>query len=238
MRNQIWIKLTVIILILLMMGWIGVSVFLPPMMTKRVGSCVAREWLTPLNTGKRSDWKSLLLFRKGGFLAERAAYAHLQSHVHTGIDLQNRKGGGPGEPVYAAAKGKVFNVALQAQGTRVTIQHLLANGEVVYTSYIHVAGVLVKKGQWVDNRTVIARRFNRDELKKYGSFYNHLHFQVHKNKFIPEYTVQTKTISEAQERFYDPEFIFHSHHGDEPAEWKAWLKDKKMTFWHLVSILW
>lgn len=237
MKSYAGIKITVTVVIAVMMGWMSAAVWVPPMITKRVEACVAREWLTPLDTGKRSEWGSLLIFRKGNFLAERVTYAHLKAHVHTGIDLQNRSGGGPGEPVYAAAAGRIYEVKLQAQGTRVTLQHLLAGGEIVYTSYIHVAGVQVKKRQWVDNRTVIARRFNREELKKYGNFYNHLHFQVNKNPFIPEHTIQTQTISEAQERFYDPEFIFYSHQEDMPADWKTWLKDKKMTFRQLISII-
>lgn len=234
---RIWIKILAVVVTLAVLGWVGIRVLIPPIITKRVEMRVAREWLTPLDTGKRKDWDSLLLFRKGGFLAERVAYAHLQAHVHTGVDLQNRTRGGPGEPVYAAARGKVYNVKIQAQGTRVTLQHLLPNGELVYTSYIHVAEVRVKEGQWVDTDTVLARRFNRAELKQYGAFYNHLHYQVHKNEFVPEHTIQTNTAVQANERFYDPKFIFYSHPGGEPAEWQWWLKDKKMTLLQLISIL-
>lgn len=218
-------------------GGAATAYYVPRLITKRVEAFVAREWLTPLDTGKRSDWKSLLLFRKGAFLADRATYAHLQLHVHTGIDLQNRSGGGPGEPVYAAAKGKVFDVKIQAQGTRVTVQHLLPNGESVYTSYIHVAGVQVKKGERVGPNTVVARRFNRAELEKYGAFYNHLHFQVHKRVFVAEHTINTQTHDEAKQRFYDPEFIFYHHHAEKQTNWRAWLKSGKMNLWQLFSMI-
>lgn len=234
---KFWAKFFILLILLSFAAGAAFAHFLPILITRRVESCVARQWLTPLNTGKRTEWDSLLLYRKGAFLAERAAYAHLKSHVHTGIDLQNRSRGGPGEPVYAAAKGKVFDVKVQAQGTRVTIAHLLPNGEVVYTSYIHVAGVRVKKGQRVGPNTVVARRFNRAELKKYGAFYNHLHYQVHKRVFVPEHTINTQTNEEAQKRFYGPEFIFYHHHAEEQADWRSWLRHGKISLAQLVSII-
>ena len=217
--------------------WFGFQFVLPPLITQRVNEFVAKEWLTPLNSSKRTDWNTMMLFRKGGFLSDRTAYAHLQKHIHTGVDLQNRKGGGPGEPVYAAATGKVYDVAIQAQGTRVTIQHLLANGEIVYSSYIHVGGVEAVVGRRVTPWTVIARRFTKDELKQYGQIYNHLHFQIHKGVFVREHTVQTSTIEQGKERFYDPETIFHQHYQELTPDWKQWIKDGKLTYWQLLKIL-
>ncbi|MBI4549683.1 MAG: M23 family metallopeptidase [Candidatus Omnitrophica bacterium] len=212
-------------------------VLLPAWITHRVQKVVAREWRTPLDTGKRADWDSLIVTRRGGFLADRTAYAHLRVHIHTGVDLQNRHRGGPGEPVYAVAKGKVHDVRIQAQGTRVTVRHLLANGEIVYTSYIHVGGVRARKGQWVDPATVIARRFDRDELKKYGQFYNHLHFQAHKARFVPEHTINTNTREEAKARFYDPKFIFNNHLQELEPDWRQWVRDGIIPFWRLVALL-
>jgi len=228
-------SLFVIFAFVLLALWL--KIFLPPLLTQRVEAWVAREWLTSLDTGKRHEWKSLLIPKEGGFLAERPAYGHLSSHVHTGVDLQNRYRGGPGEPVYAVAKGKVFDVRFQEQGTRITIQHFLPSGEVLYTSYIHVAEVRVKKGMRVDSQTVIARRFNRNELKKHGQFYNHLHFQVHKGKFVPEYTVTTRTKEEAEERFYDPKAIFYQHHQDVRPDWRQWIKEGRISFFELLWIL-
>jgi hypothetical protein len=229
-------------IVLAALGFIALAVvfrltLLPAWITHRLKQVAAREWLTPLDTGKRTEWNSLLVTSRGGFLAERVAYAHLKVHIHTGVDLQNRHRGGPGEAVYAVAKGKVHDVKIQAQGTRVTVRHLLANGEIVYTSYIHVGGVRARKGRWVDSGTVLARRFNREELKKYGDFYNHLHFQVHKARFVAEHTVNSKTREEVKERFYDPKFIFNNHLLDLEPDWRQWVKDGIIPFWTLVAIL-
>lgn len=210
---------------------------LPSWISKRVEECVARDWRTPLDTGRRTDWNSLLISRKGRFMAERTAYAHLDVHLHTGVDLQNRFRGGSGEPVYAVAKGKVCDVKLQAQGTRVTIAHLLADGEVVHTSYIHVADVRVKKGMRVSAESVIARRFNRAELRQYGKIYNHLHFQVHKKQFVPEHTVNSRTRKEVAGRFHDPEQIFRRHAQDAGSDWQKWVRSGKISFWTLLWLV-
>ncbi len=208
--------------------------FLPPLITKKVEAFVTKEWLTPLDTGKRKDWNSLLVPRKGRFLEERPAYSHLEAHFHTGIDIQNRRHrGGPGEPVYAAAKGKVYDVKVQGEGTRVTVLHLLPNGELVYTSYIHVADVRVKKGMKVNPSTVIARRLNREELKKYGQIYNHLHFQIHKSQFVPQDTILSKSREQVKERFYDPKEFFYHHPADSVPDWRQWVKEGKISLWKL-----
>ena len=211
--------------------------FLSPLITERVVETVAWDWLTPLDTGKRSDWDSLLISKDGHFLYERPAYARLETHIHTGVDLQNRYRGGPGEPVYAVARGKVYDVKLQGKGTRVTLEHLLPNGELVYTSYIHVADVAVAKRMRVDAFTVIARRLNREELHRYGKIYNHLHFQVHKNKFVPEHTIESRTPEEVDARFYNPEAIFHNHYQDAVPDWRAWTKSGKLSFGKLLLFL-
>ena len=236
-KAKSYLRLLISLLLLAAILILWVKYILPPIITAKVDTMVAREWLVPLDTGKRKDWNSLLIPKEGGFLAERPAYAHMENHFHTGVDLQNRYRGGPGEPVYAVAKGKVHDVKIQAERTRVTLLHLLPNGEVVYTSYIHVAGVKVKKGRWVDSSTVIARRFNREELKKYGKIYNHLHFQVHKNRFVPEDTVRSKTRGEVAERFYDPKYIFDQHHAEAVPNWREWVKSGKISFWKLLWIV-
>lgn len=212
--------------------------FLPWWIDETLPRAAAGEWLTPLDTGRRSDWDSLLISRKGHFLGERTAYGHLDVHVHTGVDLQNgSRRGGPGEPVYAAANGKVYDVKLQEQGTRVTIRHLLPTGEIVFSSYIHVGGVRVKKGMSVGPGTQVARRFDRAELRQYGPIYNHLHFQIHKDRFVPEHTIETRTVEEANARFYDPAVFFRNPRVAQNPEWRRWVREGKISFWKLLAIL-
>lgn len=212
-------------------------VFFPWLISGRVEKTVAREWLTPLDTGKRTDWSSLAILKKGKFLSSRAAYAHLQKHVHTGIDVQNRHRGGPGERVYSVAKGKVFDVKIQGAGTRVTICHLLPNGELVYSSYIHLADVRVKRGRRVDSSTILGRRFNREELKRYGAYYNHLHFQIHRGKFNASDTVLSKTKEEVLGKFYAPDVFLREFPKNEKLVWKDWLREKKISRGELLWIV-
>lgn len=211
--------------------------FLSHFITERVEELVAKDWLIPLDTGRRQDWASLMITPKGYFLAERPPYAHLPTHVHTGVDLQNRYRGGPGEDVYAVARGKVYDVKFQDQGTRVTLLHFLPNGEIIFTSYIHVSDIRVRKGMLVGSQTVIAKRFTEEELKKYGGLYDHLHFQVHKHQFVPEHTIATGTQEEAEGRFYNPEWIFYHHHQDVRSDWKGWLKEGKISLWKLLGVI-
>lgn len=207
-------------------------------MARRLEATVSREWLTPLDTGARADWDSLVVTRKGAFLAERAAYRHLTGHVHTGVDYQNRAGrGGPGEPVYATARGKVWDVKVQGAGTRVTVAHLLPDGEIVYSSYIHVGGVRVRRGTRVGPHTVIARRLKHRELARYGSLYNHLHFQIHRGRFVPEHTIATRTDDEARARFYDPQIFGRRSFTAGPFPWMDWIREGRISFGMLLWLL-
>jgi len=209
----------------------------PGVINRRAEKAVVREWLTPLDTGRREDWDTILVSKKGKYLSPRAAYAHLEEHLHTGIDLQNRHGGGPGEPVYAVAQGKVFDVKIQGAGTRVSIAHLLPDGEMIYSSYIHMAGIRVKKGQRVDSSTVLGRRLNRQELAKYGSYYNHLHFQIHRGKFNAADTIQSKKENAVRKKFYDPFEFLKGFPERKNLSWRDWLKEGRISFWELLWII-
>gem|GEM_PF-1342287 len=208
----------------------GISFLLPRVIDSRVKASAAYVWDLPLETGDRSDWKSSVTRDKGAFLADRAAYEHMAAHLHTGVDLQSGRTPKPAEPVYAAAKGKVYDVKIQGAGTRVTIAHLLPTGEIVYSSYIHIADVRVKRGMRVDVSTLIGRTFNRQELKKYGAYYDHLHFQLHRRAFVPSDTISLKTAGEVTERFYDPAVFFENYPKEGDLNWLKWLEKRQVPF--------
>lgn len=195
---------------------------------------VARDWFLPLDTGDRSNWDTVAIWSKGHFLAWRAAYGGMKVHWHTAVDLQNNgaggKRGGPGEPVYPAAKGIVEDVRVARGGTRVSLRHLLPDGRTVWTSYIHVAEPTVQIGQWVEPSDPIARRFNRQELRRFGRIYNHVHFQIHKDRFHPKDTSTCYTQELARQHFYEPRAFFADRAAArDTVNWLAWLRDGRVT---------
>jgi len=210
---------------------------LPRIIDHQVKMSVAGEWKVPLDTGDRMHWKSAVIRDKGFFLAYRTAYKHMGEHLHTGVDIQNGQIGKPAELVYAAAPGKVYDVKIQGAGTRVTIAHLLFNGEVVYSSYIHITDVRVKPGMRVNASTIIGRTFNRRELEEYGAYYDHLHFQLHRKVFNPSDTILLKTREEVLSKFHDPEIFFENYPREGSLDWRKWLLERKISpreFFRLV----
>ncbi len=89
---------------------------------------------------------------------------------HTGLDII----ASPGEEIYAAAKGVVEAVeqSHKARGKQLVIRHK----DGYKTIYSHLNEILVKKGQTVDNNTVIATVGMSG-----NSFAPHLHYEVWKD---------------------------------------------------------
>jgi len=174
-------------------------------------SRLSTVWKLPLNTGARQDWRSVYLEADAHFLAWRRTHNPRKPRRHTGIDLQNGKyWGGPGEPVYAMATGKVLGVFDSHPHQRIVIEHQLADGRTVWSAYIHITASRVRVGDFVDSETVIARRLNQSELNQYGSEYNHVHIEIMK-KLPPLVNGQyqwmsTRCYSESQvtQYFYNP----------------------------------
>lgn len=204
----------------------------------RIHENVARVWLTPLDTGDRAHWESMTVKDKGGFTDYRTAYGHMKKHLHTGVDLVDpAEKKNLGIPVYAVARGKVYDVSRRGPASRVTIRHILPDGRVVYTSYIHIADIRVREGDWVGENTIIGRTLNHGELTKWGKIFDHLHFQVHRARFVSEHTVNSKTADEVTERFYDPEWIFYHHAGNERTDWLKLLWRGKISLWDIFWLV-
>jgi murein DD-endopeptidase MepM/ murein hydrolase activator NlpD len=172
---------------------------------------IATVWKLPLNTIDRQDWSTVYLESDAYFKNLRAPFGTVKLHYHTGMDLQNRAAVSPGEPVYAIAAGKVIAIEDPPPQRRITIEHLLPNGDKVWSVYIHIIDEQVKVGDIVDSETVIARLMNAAELERYGKEYDHVHLEI--MKIMPPHFInfdQRKTFTcysnqQVDEYFYNPE---------------------------------
>jgi murein DD-endopeptidase MepM/ murein hydrolase activator NlpD len=171
----------------------------------------ATVWKLPLNTVDRQDWSTISLESDAYFKNLRAPFGSVKLHYHTGIDLQNGTAVSPGESVYAIATGKVIAIEDSPPQRRITIEHLLPNGDKVWSVYIHIIDEQVNVDDIVDSETVIARLMNTSELEMFGHEYNHVHLELMKK--MPPYFAdlnQRKTFTcysqaEVDEYFYNPE---------------------------------
>lgn len=178
---------------------------------------VATIWKLPLNTTDRQDWSTIFLEPDAHFKALRAPFDLVKLHYHTGIDLLNKTIESFGEPVYAIAAGKVIAIKDPPPQRRITIEHLLPNGEKVWSVYIHIIDEKVKIGDIVDSETVIARLMNATELEYYGWDYNHVHLEIMKvlppyvSEFYQRKTFSCYTLEEVNKYFYDPKEYLKNH---------------------------
>jgi murein DD-endopeptidase MepM/ murein hydrolase activator NlpD len=178
---------------------------------------IAIVWKLPLNTINRQDWSTVFLERDAYFKNLRAPFGTVKLHYHTGIDLQNGTAVSPGEPVYAIAAGKVIAIEDPPPQRRITIEHLLPNGDKVWSVYIHIIDEKVKVGEIVDSETVIARLMNAAELERYGKEYDHVHLEIMKK--MPSHFInfdQRKTFNcyseqQVDDYFYNPEEFLKRH---------------------------
>ena len=178
---------------------------------------IATVWKLPLNTTDRQNWATIVLEHDANFKALRAPFGNVMLHHHTGIDLQNGSVIQSGEPVYPIAAGKIVSIEDPPPQRRITIEHLLPDGNKVWSVYVHIIDEQVKIGDIVDTETVIARLMNAAELEIFGQEYNHVHLEIMKK--IPSYASgydQRKTFTcytedEVDEYFYDPEKFLKDH---------------------------
>jgi murein DD-endopeptidase MepM/ murein hydrolase activator NlpD len=103
------------------------------------------------------------------------------------------------------AKGVVCSVHLAENQRTVVVKHKLADGKVMFTSYKHLKEVYVSQGQQVTEQTKLARLFTKQESKKYGGDYHHLHLEIRKN--FDDYGCAswlTMNRKQLDQRFYNP----------------------------------
>ncbi|MFC1529679.1 M23 family metallopeptidase [Gemmatimonadota bacterium] len=112
--------------------------------------------------GRYGDWRS----------------SYVPGHLHAGVDLK----GDYEEQVHAIGRGKVMNVSGRFPNRSVIITHQQADQTWSYAIYTHLEEITVKRGDLVDQNTVLGRLFTADELERsrFGTA-THLHLEIRKD---------------------------------------------------------
>ncbi|MES2730183.1 MAG: peptidoglycan DD-metalloendopeptidase family protein [Bacteroidota bacterium] len=103
------------------------------------------------------------------------------------------------------AKGVVCSIHLDHPHQTIVIKRQLKDGQVIFTSYKHLQVIYVKTGMQVDQSTKLARLYTRQEAKKLGGNYDHLHLEIRKS--FDDYGCGswfTITKSQLDTYFYEP----------------------------------
>lgn len=162
---------------------------------------VATAWSLPFDVANRKDIKQIKVISIFG--DHRDSY--FKGHIHTAIDINPAKSKTSLVSVYPMAKGIVCSVHLGENQRTIVVKHKLADGKVMFTSYKHLKEVYVSQGQQVNENTKMARLFTKQESKKYGGDYHHLHLEIRKT-FDDYGCASWLTMNQKQldQRFYNP----------------------------------
>ncbi|UCE40288.1 MAG: M23 family metallopeptidase [Candidatus Aminicenantes bacterium] len=137
---------------------------------------ICKAFYSPFNDSDRKSFTSITHRLVGTYGEYRKSYK--PGHLHAGIDLE----GSFGETVFAIGRGHVHLIFRDFPHLTVIVKHQLPDGEPLFSVYTHVEQVKVNVGDWVDERSSLARLFNEDELSRanFGTP-NHLHFEIRKS---------------------------------------------------------
>lgn len=162
---------------------------------------IATAWSLPFDVANRKDIKQIKVISIFG--DHRDSY--FKGHIHTAIDINPAKSKTGLVSVYPMAKGIVCSVHLGENQRTIVVKHKLADGKVMFTSYKHLKEVYISQGQKVTENTKIARLFTKQESKKYGGDYHHLHLEIRKT-FDDYGCASWLTMNQKQldQRFYNP----------------------------------
>jgi murein DD-endopeptidase MepM/ murein hydrolase activator NlpD len=175
------------------------------------------EWFLPVSGEDRTTWKSAQFTQIGSYGLTRKARPGIPAHLHTGVDIKRPRPNYVDEPILPAASGTVKSVRDDGPFAQIIIEHTLPNGDLVWTVYEHIAGIMVTVGDIVSPHKPIARFMNKKELDKYGWQFDHVHFEVLKTRpralrptdktplrFLGTYSLECYTVSDLQKYYYDP----------------------------------
>jgi murein DD-endopeptidase MepM/ murein hydrolase activator NlpD len=133
----------------------------------------------------------------------------IAGHKHAGIDLK----GDFSEFVFPVGKGQVVLIFRRFPHRTVVIKHWFSSSEWFYSFYVHVEDVQVKIGEWVNENTVLARLFTKEELdwSDFGTL-NHLHLEI-RNSIEDEGRAswQSMTMDELNQYCMDPLRFFQEY---------------------------
>jgi murein DD-endopeptidase MepM/ murein hydrolase activator NlpD len=137
---------------------------------------VEQEFYSPFNDANRESFQAIQRRVAGSYGEYRTSYK--PGHLHAGIDLE----GSFRETIYAVGKGQVHLIFREFPHQSVIVRHQPKEDHLFYSVYTHVEQVKVNVGDWVDEKTPLARLFAQDELERanFGTP-NHLHFEIRKS---------------------------------------------------------
>jgi murein DD-endopeptidase MepM/ murein hydrolase activator NlpD len=139
-------------------------------------SQVAENWLIPFEAENRKSINSIKIISIFGDHRD----SFFKGHIHTAIDINPAKPKGKLINVYPMANGVICSIHLGENQRTIVVKHKLKNNQIVFTTYKHLKDVYVNTGQQVNTNTKIARLFTKEESKKYGGDYHHLHLEIRK----------------------------------------------------------
>lgn len=171
-------------------------------------SKLADNWVLPFKSANRKNINSIKIICIFGDHRD----SFLKGHIHTAIDINPSKPETKSIDVFAMANGIVCSIHLGENQRTVVVKHKLKVGETMFTTYKHLKEVYVKNGQQVTPDTKLARLFTKEESKKYGGDYHHLHLEIRK-KFDDYGCASWLTFNNKQlnERFYNPQAFIKEH---------------------------
>ena len=169
---------------------------------------VAQNWVLPFEADNRKSISSIKIISIFGDHRD----SFLKGHIHTAIDINPSKPKTKLISVYPMANGVVCSIHLGENQKTVVIKHKLKDGQISFTSYKHLKEVYVNPGQQVNINTKLARLFTKEESKKYGGDYHHLHLEIRK-KFDDYGCASWLTMNKEQlnNRFYNPQVFIRQH---------------------------
>ncbi|MFW0717501.1 M23 family metallopeptidase [Pedobacter sp. N23S346] len=169
---------------------------------------VADHWFLPFHVADRKKIAQIKIISIFG--DHRDSY--YKGHIHTAIDINPATPKNKLIDVYAMANGVVCSIHLGENQKTVVLKHKLKNGTVMFTSYKHLKEVYVKTGDFTSPNTKLARLFTKEESKKYGGDYHHLHLEIRK-KFDDYGCASWLTMNNAQlnDRFYNPQVFLKAN---------------------------
>lgn len=138
----------------------------------------ATDWSLPVRMPDRRSLKNIELTAIGQFGLRRKARPGVPAHLHTGVDIRRPGDNYADEPVFPAARGIVISTRDDGPFAQVIIEHRQSDGAQLWTVYEHIAGIRAAVGNTVDPMAPVARFMTRPELDRYGWQFDHLHFEV------------------------------------------------------------
>jgi len=152
----------------------------------------------------------------GAFGMQRPVRPAIPAHLHTGIDIKRNGGYENDVYIYPIARGKVISKRDDGAYAQLICEHITTNLK-FWTVYEHIAGIMVSVGDSIYPQIPVARFMKREELKRYGWQFDHLHLEIlritpakinaqHDNpqRFYTSYSLEMYSADDLNKYYYSP----------------------------------